>query len=113
VESAGVADAPQLGQELTVHAVVDLAGLEPGDVSVQVAYGEVDDDDELRLPEYAALEAVERTDHAWRYEGRVRLDRRGSFGYTVRVLPQHPALASPAELALVALPVESAAYTAV
>jgi starch phosphorylase len=41
------------------------------------------------------------------------LERRGAFGYTVRVLPHHPALASPAELALVALPVETAAYTAV
>jgi starch phosphorylase len=31
------------------------------------------------------------------------LDRPGPFGYTVRVLPRHDGLASPAELGLVAL----------
>ena len=32
------------------------------------------------------------------------LDRTGPFGYTVRVLPRHELLASPAELGVVALP---------
>ena len=34
----------------------------------------------------------------------VTLDRTGPFGYTVRVLPTHELLASPAELGLVARP---------
>ena len=38
-----------------------------------------------------------------RFEGHLLLDRPGPFGYTVRVLPKHSALASPAELGLVAL----------
>ena len=33
----------------------------------------------------------------------LRLPRAGSVGYTVRVLPKHPLLASPAELARVVL----------
>ena len=37
-----------------------------------------------------------------RFEGDLRLTRTGSFGYTVRVLPQHAGLASSAELGLVA-----------
>ena len=36
------------------------------------------------------------------YRGAVRLDRPGSFGYTVRVVPRHDLLASAAELGLVA-----------
>ena len=40
----------------------------------------------------------------WTYEGPLTLSRTGPFGYTVRILPAHPLLASGAELGLVALP---------
>ncbi|MGH3415792.1 MAG: hypothetical protein ACRDSS_04950, partial [Actinocrinis sp.] len=39
-----------------------------------------------------------------RYEGVVELDRSGPFGYTVRVVPKHPLLSTPAELGLAVLP---------
>jgi starch phosphorylase len=38
------------------------------------------------------------------FAGSVSFDRAGSFGYTVRVVPSNPALASSAELGLVAVP---------
>jgi starch phosphorylase len=110
VESSGVADAPELGQQLEVRAVVDLGELSPDDVVVQVAFGPVDEDDQITTAEFIELSRIERHDDGWRYEGQVPLDRRGAFGYTVRVLPRHPALASSAELALVAVPVESSSY---
>jgi starch phosphorylase len=113
VESSGVADAPELGQRLELRAVVDLGALSPQDVVVQVAYGPVDEHDELTGPEFAELTLVDSGDGTSRYEGSVPLDRRGAFGYTVRVLPRHPAFASSAELDLIALPVESTAYTTV
>ena len=37
------------------------------------------------------------------YTGTVPLERSGSFGYTVRVVPKHPLLASDAELGLIAV----------
>jgi starch phosphorylase len=113
VESSGVADAPELGQRLELRAVVELGQLTPDDVMVQVAFGAVDEHDELSEPELAELQLREQVDAAWRYEGTVPLDRRGAFGYTVRVLPRHPSFAAAAELGLIALPVESTAYTAV
>jgi starch phosphorylase len=118
IESSGVGDAPQLGQRLDVRAVVGLGSLRPDDVRVQVAFGPVDENDELREPTYVDLTGPEQladegaTD-VWRYDGSVPLERRGAFGYTVRVLPHHPAMASAAELDLIALPVDSTAYTAV
>ena len=39
-----------------------------------------------------------------RFDGTVTLARSGPFGYTVRVVPKHDLLASPAELGVVALP---------
>jgi len=39
------------------------------------------------------------------YGGSIEFERAGAFGYTVRVVPRHPHLASSAELGLVATPV--------
>jgi starch phosphorylase len=114
VESSGVADAPELGQQLDVLARVVLGPLSPDDVRVQVAFGPVDENDEIRQPTYLDLGSRELADeerNVWRYEGSVPLERRGPFGYTVRVLPHHPSLSAP--LDLIALPVESTAYTAI
>ncbi len=102
VEATGVADAPEVGSRLTLRATVDLAGLEPGAVTVQAAYGRVDEADELLAPAVVVL-AASGTDEQGlpRFEGDVVLERAGSFGYTVRVLPHHELLPGDADLALV------------
>ena len=46
-----------------------------------------------------------------RYSGEVPLDQPGPFGYTVRVLPNHPLLDSRAELGLVTYPQAPAGMT--
>ena len=46
-----------------------------------------------------------------RYSGEVSLDQPGPFGYTVRVLPNHPLLDSRAELGLVTYPQAPAGMT--
>jgi starch phosphorylase len=104
VESIGIGNAPELGQSLELHAIVSLGDLEPDDVCVQVVFGRVDDDDELRDAEHSELRnagPIEGQPGDWRFEGVVPMQRRGSFGYTVRVLPHNAALAAETELALV------------
>ena len=61
-----------------------------------------------------SLKPVARPDASGRhsFEGPLTLDRTGAFGYTVRVLPSHPLLATPAELGLVAYPPEAEGMTA-
>jgi len=101
VETGGVGDTPQVGTTLEVRASIDLAGLDAADVTVQAAYGRVDETDELRSPSYAVLTDVGPGDDGLqRYEGVVPLERAGSFGYSVRVLPHSAALPSDAELGL-------------
>jgi glycogen phosphorylase len=46
-----------------------------------------------------------------RFRGAVELSLPGPFGYTVRVLPRHPLLASRAELGLVTYPDAPAGMT--
>ncbi len=96
---------PSLGAEVDVHAYVHLGGLSPQDVLVQIAYGRVDADDVITAPTVEVLTMQEGYDGGrWRFDGRMPLDRTGPFGYTVRVLPSHVGLASPADLGVLAVP---------
>jgi starch phosphorylase len=94
------------GARLVVRASVALGALSPGDVTVQAVYGPTGDDDEISSPAFTGLELEEEPEggSAARYSGEVELGRPGAFGYTVRVLPRHPMLASPAEMGLITLP---------
>jgi starch phosphorylase len=96
---------PQVGEELHVRAFVELAGLNPDDVSVELVHGRVNAGDVLSDVTRHTLELETHDLGAPAvFLGTVPLDRSGSFGYTVRVVPRHPHLASPAELGLVAYP---------
>ena len=96
---------PSLGAVLDVRVTTALGGLTPEDVCVEVAYGRIGDDDELVEPSYVTLTADDSAQppHT-RFSGLVELGQPGPFGYTVRVLPSHPQLASRAELGLVTYP---------
>src|SRR3954468_3699887 len=101
VEAGGVGDAPQVGARLEVRALVDLGGLTPADVTVQAAYGRVDESDQLRTPTSVTLASSGAGDDGLqRFEGEVPLDRAGSFGYTVRVLPHSDKLPGDTDLGL-------------
>jgi starch phosphorylase len=106
---------PQLGTPLTVRAAVALGDLTPDDVCVEVVSGRANENDELVDPAYAPL-SPEPPDAAVpgpavRYTGEIELTQPGPFGYTVRVLPSHPLLASRAELGLVTAPDAPAGMT--
>ncbi len=104
VESSGVSDSPQVGDTLTVRAFVDLGALTPADVRVEAVHGPASDRDDIirdatTVP-LAHTESYEGGRH--QFSGNITLARTGSFGYSVRVLPAHQALAASSELGLVA-----------
>ncbi|MCX4734817.1 alpha-glucan family phosphorylase [Streptomyces sp. NBC_01363] len=100
----------ELGATLTLRARVALGVLEPDDVEVQAVAGRVDAADGISDAQVFPLKPAGGQDleGRWLYEGPLALDRTGPYGYTVRVLPAHPLLATGAELGLVALPTEAA-----
>lgn len=68
--------------------------------------------DELLSPSYVTLKVDSVGDDGRaHYTGVVPLDRTGAFGYTVRVVPFHPLMASVAELGLIAVPEEPVGMT--
>ncbi|HJQ07343.1 MAG TPA: DUF3417 domain-containing protein, partial [Nocardioides sp.] len=103
VESHGVSDAPAVGAGLALRAYVALGELAPEDVCVELVHGRVDAEDALVDTASTPLTLTESYDGSrFRFDGEVVLDRSGPFGYTVRVVPRHPLLVSPAELGVVA-----------
>ncbi|HEY1917245.1 MAG TPA: alpha-glucan family phosphorylase [Streptosporangiaceae bacterium] len=94
---------PRLGSRLDVQATIALGELTPADVAVELVCGRAGEDDEITDPSYTTLTA-ETGGSTVTYTGAAVLGWAGPFGYTVRVLPTHPLLASRADLGLVTLP---------
>jgi glycogen phosphorylase len=105
VESHGVGDNPEVGSTLTVRAFVALGSLTPDDVAVDVVHGVINGDDNLVDSSATRLDLADSYDGGrFRFDGEVRLQRGGPFGYTVRIVPRNAALAAVSEMGLVALP---------
>ncbi|HEY8319572.1 MAG TPA: alpha-glucan family phosphorylase [Amnibacterium sp.] len=117
VESGGLAPVPQVGDALSVRAQVQLGTLTPDDVAVQVVYGTSREGDDLvdtatvelaplqddALDAHDPMTGTLFLDGSTTFAGTVTLQRPGSFGYNVRVVPKNPYLVNPAEMGLVAV----------
>ena len=91
--------------KIHVSALVRLGELTADDIQVQLVTGRVSGDDRLYEPRVNPFPAGVDVDGGLRrYEGWVEAKRAGAIGYTVRVVPYHPLLASQAEMGLAALP---------
>jgi starch phosphorylase len=89
----------ELASVRNVTVTVQLGSLEPSDVAVQLLHGPVGQGDELADPRIVTLEhAGKDVDGADLYAGSFACDVAGRYGFTARVLPHHPDLASPVEL---------------
>jgi starch phosphorylase len=78
VESGGVDAVPQVGDELHVRAHVNLAGLTPDDVSVEVVYGRARENDRLENPHRVELAPSPTVADPAQFAGTVTLARAGT-----------------------------------
>jgi glycogen phosphorylase len=83
------------GDKVTVSALVDLGGLEPGEAAVELYHGSVTIQDGITGAQRCEMSAVEKKGKAWEYRVTVTCDSTGQHGYSVRVMPKHAALVSP------------------
>ena len=105
IDSEGVGDQAEVGATLAVRAWVALGSLSADDVEVQVVHGRIGSDDVLTDTTVMPMSVGESYDgNRHRFDATVPLATSGPFGYTVRVVPRNDALASVAELGLVAEP---------
>jgi len=96
----GVAD---LGIERTVEAVVALGDLSPDDVQVQLIHGPSGQGQELSSTTVVSMSPSGRADDGHlRYTGMFTCERAGRYGITMRIVPAHEDLMSPAEMGCIA-----------
>jgi glycogen phosphorylase len=86
--------APQAGDHRGVAVGVDLGGLTPEDVCVQVVHGPVGHDGEFTSTEEVELAAT----GPGLYTGEIAIAIAGTHGISARVFPVHDGLASPYDL---------------
>ncbi|HEV3334064.1 MAG TPA: alpha-glucan family phosphorylase [Bryobacteraceae bacterium] len=77
------------GKALPVRAAVELAGLTPQDVRVEVVMGRVDSDGNLEETEVMVLPVVEQEGSVAIFGKEVVPERTGRLGYALRVSPDH------------------------
>jgi starch phosphorylase len=94
----GLDQVTDLGSERTVSAEVCLGQLSPEDVAVDLVHGAVGPTDELSIAGVVGMQRVDGDADRHVYVGSFTCERAGRYGFTARVVPSHPDLASPAEL---------------
>jgi starch phosphorylase len=77
------------GRPVQVRAAVDLAGLQPEDVRVEVVVGRVGTSGSLEDTEVMVLPAKEQNGAVTIFERQVVPDRTGRLGYALRISPNH------------------------
>jgi starch phosphorylase len=87
---ADAADGIEVGEPFEVRARVDLNGLEPTDVAVEIYLGRIDGAGDLVQAEPMTMEPDGPGDGGFDFRlAEVRYRRSGRHGFTVRVLPDH------------------------
>ncbi|APB01193.1 alpha-glucan family phosphorylase [Nocardia seriolae] len=104
VDSSGLPDTPVIGADLALRARIDLGGLTPADVTVQAVLGRVSPADDLTDVHAYPMRHHGTDSGAEVFTIETPVPISGAVGYTIRILPHHPLLASDAELGLVATP---------
>ena len=77
------------GKPVPVRAEIELAGLKPEDVRVEVVVGSVDTSGHLEETEVMVLPAVGQRDSVGVYGKDIVPERTGRLGYALRVSPNH------------------------
>ncbi len=90
-----------VGEEIRVAARVDLAGLDPGEVTVEAFHSSLHPDGTLGTGRGVALDLAGHEDGHYLYRGAVPAKTSGLRGYAVRVLPRHEDVLVPHELPLI------------
>jgi starch phosphorylase len=90
-----------VGEQIPVAAQVDLAGLDPGDVTVEAFHSTLNPDGTLRTGRGVALELAGHEDGHYIYRGAVPARTSGLHGYVMRVMPRHEDVLVPHELPLI------------
>jgi starch phosphorylase len=91
-----------VGQDLPVRVVIDLGGLDPEDVAVELYYGMLNPERVIVDGRVVGMRHAERVDgDQHRYVGSLPLLAAGRHGFVVRIRPHRAGTTRPVEAGLV------------
>ncbi|GAC1653466.1 MAG: alpha-glucan family phosphorylase [Ktedonobacteraceae bacterium] len=90
-----------LGEDINVKAWVRADGLTPEDLSVELVYGEANDESVLAQHSIPMNYSKRELDGSYRYDAKLKPDESGSIAYNVRVVPTHTGLMEKYEMGLI------------
>jgi len=85
----------QRGDTLQVNALVQLAGLNPDEVRVELYHGAISNQGNIEHAQRTEMKFVEQNGDTYRYTVRIPCSATGRQGHTIRIVPSHPALVHP------------------
>jgi phosphorylase/glycogen(starch) synthase len=91
----------QLGEKLKVRVVLDLGGISPEDIGVEVVFAKRLADGTFRVKNTKALNQVNQQKHIVTYEGEAVLSNSGTYKYDLRFFPKSAMLHYRKDLPLV------------
>ncbi|HEX2960474.1 MAG TPA: alpha-glucan family phosphorylase [Ignavibacteriales bacterium] len=102
--SEGTSTDVKVGTEFFVRAEINLGGLTPDDVEVQIYFGSVDRQNIAHANSFVTMqnEKGKARNNVYIYRGAIVSQQSGQFGFTARVLPKHPLLNSSFDMGLIA-----------
>jgi starch phosphorylase len=91
-----------VGDPLKVSAIVQLGGLTPKDVAVELYHGPTNGGHEVVHGAIVRMPPIEQaTDGAWRFTGEIPTGDSGAHAFAVRVLPYNDTMSNPHETSLI------------
>jgi len=93
----------KIGDEFIVNAEVNLGGLKPSDVMVQIYYGKIDDKDLAHVNKFTEMDTSGKLNKNgnYIYRGKIVCENSGQFGYTLRMMPKHEVQINQFDLGLI------------
>jgi starch phosphorylase len=79
-----------VGSKVSVRAEISLGQLSPENVIVELYFGGLDQSQEIHEGASLPMKFIESRDSIHVFEGQVLCLRSGEFGYTIRIIPNHP-----------------------
>lgn len=90
------------GEAIPIYASVKLGNIEPSSVKVQICYGNVTNGNKIENPHIVDMQLEEKiSDNTYSYSTNITLFEGGEYGYTFRVIPNHPDLINQFDLPLI------------
>lgn len=90
------------GGTLNLKVYVNLGGIDPSSVKVQVYYGETGKDGTIINAKIKEMQILEQeSEFSWHYSAEITLTDGGEYSYTFRIIPNHADLVNPFDMGLV------------